>query len=71
MRSALFPPARPFSTGGSSGGGFFSRITSFLVGAGLMALGTQFYLYQELRDGNKQMLKKQQDLERRLAALEK
>jgi hypothetical protein len=41
------------------------------VGAGLMALGTQYTLYQELREGNKEMLKKHKELENRLAALEK
>ncbi|CAB9506610.1 expressed unknown protein [Seminavis robusta] len=63
--------SRAFSSGGGGGGaGFFQRVSSFLVGAGLMALGTQYTLYKELREGNKEMIKKQTDLEKRLAALE-
>lgn len=54
-----------------SGAGFFQRVSSFLSGAGLMALGTQYYLYQELRDGNKLMLLKHQELELRIKKLEK
>jgi hypothetical protein len=42
-----------------------------LVGAGFTALATQFYIVQEIRDGNKQMIAKQRDLEQRLAKLEK
>ena len=69
--SPALQQARSFSSSPPSGGGFFARMTSFFVGAGLMALVTQYYLYYELRDGNKQMLAKQADLEKRLAALEK
>lgn len=54
-----------------SGAGFFQRISSFLVGAGLTALGTQFYIYTELVEGNKIILQKQKSLESRIAALEK
>ena len=46
------------------------RISSFLVGAGFTALGTQFYIYQEIRDGNKLMIEKQNELEKRLKKLE-
>ena len=35
-----------------SGAGFFQRVSSFLVGAGLTALASQYYIYQELVDGN-------------------
>ena len=59
------------SAAASRSGGLFQRITSFLVGAGLMALGSQYYLYAELREGNKIMIEKQKELESRLAALEK
>eukprot|EP00934_Nitzschia_sp_Nitz4_P006487 Nitzschia sp. Nitz4//scaffold10_size219509//125874//126377//NITZ4_001435-RA/size219509-augustus-gene-0.248-mRNA-1//1//CDS//3329532941//6477//frame0 len=55
----------------STGAGLFGRISSFFVGAGVTALVTQFYLYQELLNGNKLMLEKQKDLEARLAKLEK
>jgi hypothetical protein len=55
----------------SRGGGLLSRISSFFVGAGFTALATQFYIVQEIRDGNKQMITKQRDLEQRLAKLEK
>jgi hypothetical protein len=46
------------------------RVSSFLVGAGLTALGTQYYIYTEIRDGNLRMLDKQKELEIRLAKLE-
>jgi hypothetical protein len=46
------------------------RVSSFLVGAGLAALGTQYYIYTEIRDGNLRMLDKQKELEIRLAKLE-
>jgi hypothetical protein len=54
----------------SSGAGFFQRITSFLIGAGLCALGTQFYILDEIRQGNRLMIHKQQELEMRLNAME-
>jgi hypothetical protein len=68
----MLQPRRTFTAEAtkSGGAGIFQRITSFLVGAGLMALGTQFYLYQELKEGNKAMLAKQKDLEKRVKALE-
>jgi len=50
---------------------FFQRVTSFIVGAGVTALGTQFYIHQELVEANQQMLKKQKQLEDRLGAIEK
>ena len=46
------------------GAGFFQRIGSFLVGAGLTALGTEVYIFKEVRDGNLEMLKRQRDLEK-------
>lgn len=58
------------STGGG-GAGFFARVGSFISGAGLTALATEFYIFQEVREGNAEMLKKQRELEKRLAALEK
>ncbi len=54
-----------------SGAGFFQRLSSFLVGAGLTALVSQFYIYQELTDGNASILKKQKEIEQRLNKLEK
>jgi hypothetical protein len=51
--------------------GFFSRVSSFFVGAGLTALVTQYYIFEELRDGNKIMLEKQKGIEKRLKVLEK
>jgi hypothetical protein len=54
----------------SSGAGIFQRITSFFVGVGLTAIVTQFYIYNEIQDGNKKMISKQKDLENRLAKLE-
>jgi hypothetical protein len=54
-----------------SGGGFFQRVSSFIVGAGLAALASQYYIYQELVAGNEIILKKQKTLEQRLTKLEK
>jgi hypothetical protein len=51
--------------------GLLGRISSFFVGAGVTALGTQFYIYQELANGNKLILAKQAELEQRLQKLEK
>mmetsp|Transcript_2101 Transcript_2101/g.4512 ORF Transcript_2101/g.4512 Transcript_2101/m.4512 type:complete len:90 (-) Transcript_2101:2754-3023(-) len=48
-----------------------SRISSFLVGAGLTALATQYYIFEELREGNKILIEKQTDIEKRLKQLEK
>lgn len=61
-------PAKPIP---KPGAGLFGRISSFLVGAGVTALGTQFYIYQELSFGNKMVLEKQKELEKRLEKLEK
>jgi hypothetical protein len=55
---------------GSALSGMLQRVSSFLVGAGLTALGTQYYIYAEIRDGNLRMLDKQKELETRLAKLE-
>ncbi|KAL3894606.1 MAG: hypothetical protein SGARI_007686 [Bacillariaceae sp.] len=52
------------------GGGLMARISSFLVGAGLTALATQFYIFQELREGNKVLLARQKAIEARLNKLE-
>ena len=54
-----------------AGASLFQRLSSFIVGAGVTALFTQFYIYEEVKDGNKLMLQKQADLEQRLAKLEK
>mmetsp|Transcript_36936 Transcript_36936/g.110638 ORF Transcript_36936/g.110638 Transcript_36936/m.110638 type:complete len:97 (-) Transcript_36936:634-924(-) len=67
--AAAAKPASPAALSG--GGGLFQRLASFVVGAGVTALGTQFYVYQEIRDGNKAMIARVGALEARLAALEK
>lgn len=54
----------------AGGAGIFQRITSFFVGAGLTAVVTQFYIFNEIQDGNKLMISKQKELESRLAKLE-
>lgn len=46
------------------------RLSSFVVGAGVTALATQYFIFEEIRFGNQQMLDKQKDLEKRLAKLE-
>ena len=69
--------SRPMSTTvpvvktASSGAGLFQRLSSFLVGAGLTALVTQFFILDEVRKGNGLMVAKQAELESRLAKLEK
>jgi hypothetical protein len=57
-------------TTGPSGAGLVQRISSFVVGAGLSALFTQYYIYQEVMYGNSLMLDKQRELEQRLIKLE-
>jgi hypothetical protein len=41
------------------------------LGAGLTALVTQYYIFEEVRQGNRTMVQKQQELEQRVLALEK
>jgi hypothetical protein len=45
-------------------------LTSFVVGAGLTALVTQFYLFEEIRTGNLLLLQRQTDIEQRIKNLE-
>lgn len=52
------------------GAGLIERLSSFFVGAGLTALVTQFYIFQEIKDGNEAMIKKHKDLEKRVSKLE-
>jgi hypothetical protein len=72
MLSSASEVAPPSSSkrGGFAFSGVFQRLSSFLVGAGLTALGTQYYIFHEIRDGNLRMLDKQKELEARLAKLE-
>jgi len=51
--------------------GFFSRVSSFFVGAGLSALVSQYFIFEELRVGNKIVIEKQKEIEKRLNALQK
>merc|ERR1719491_1205134 len=60
------PPPTP-----SKGAGFFQRLSSFIAGAGLTALGTQYFIQREIMEGNKVMLDKQKAIEKRLSDLEK
>jgi hypothetical protein len=53
------------------GASIVQRLSSFVVGAGLMALVTQYYIFEELRQGNQIMLTKQKELEERLTKVEK
>jgi hypothetical protein len=66
---------RPFSAevakSHNGGAGFFSRVSSFLVGAGMTALAAEVYIFKEVREGNLEMLKRHKELEKRIAALEK
>ena len=69
----LIKACRSFSSDATSsrrGAGLMERLSSFFVGAGLTALATQFYIFHEIKDGNDAMIKKQKDLEKRVAKLE-
>jgi hypothetical protein len=46
-------------------------LTSFIVGAGLTGVFTQYYIFEEVKNGNLLMLAKQKELETRIAKLEK
>jgi len=59
------------SSSRGGGAGFFSRLSSFLVGAGLTALVTEFYIFKEVREGNVELLRRHKEIEVRIAALEK
>jgi len=63
--------ARAMSSSTKSGGGFFQRVQSFIVGAGVTALGTQYFIFKEIHEGNNLMRQKQQALEIKITALEK
>jgi len=67
----FFSSTAASASNSGGGAGFFARIGSFIAGAALTALATEFYIFQEIRDGNSEMLKKQRELEKRIAALEK
>eukprot|EP00538_Stauroneis_constricta_P001900 CAMPEP_0119551300 /NCGR_PEP_ID=MMETSP1352-20130426/4590_1 /TAXON_ID=265584 /ORGANISM="Stauroneis constricta, Strain CCMP1120" /LENGTH=97 /DNA_ID=CAMNT_0007597331 /DNA_START=23 /DNA_END=316 /DNA_ORIENTATION=+ len=67
MATAETATSAPARSGGAT---LFQRLSSFLAGAGLTALGTQFYLYQEISSGNKLMISKQKELEQRIRSLE-
>ncbi|GKY91481.1 hypothetical protein MPSEU_000120400 [Mayamaea pseudoterrestris] len=57
----------PAPGGGTS---MMERLGSFLVGAGLAGLLSQYYLYQELLTSNARMIERQHDLEKRIKMLE-
>lgn len=78
LRCHLSKQNRNFATSTStststqrSGAGFFQRLSSFIVGAGVSGLASQYFIYEQLVEGNDKILKKQADLEKRLSALEK
>jgi len=51
--------------------GLFERVSSFFIGAGLTALASQYFIFEEVKAGNELMLKKQSELESRVYKLEK
>lgn len=59
------------SSSRATGAGFFQRVSSFVIGAGVMALATQYFIHQEIVEGNKEMILKQREIEDRLFKLEK
>ena len=64
-------PKSSTNKGGGIFGGLFQRISSFFVGAGLTALGTHYFIFEELRTSNALMIEKQKQMEARLFKLEK
>lgn len=65
---------RSFSSSKSESPSFpdlLQRVSSFLIGAGLTALVTQYYIFEQIREGNKAMLEKQLEFEKRIIKLEK
>ena len=65
-----FSSTTPSTTSKPRGAGLVQRISSFFIGAGLSALVTQYYILEEIRNGNQNMIEKQRDLEKRLLKLE-
>jgi len=63
--------AKAATTGRGGGAGFFQRLSSFIVGAGVTALISQYYIHREIVEGNTYMIEKQRDIEDRLYQLEK
>lgn len=71
-RPAKVPgPETATSTPPAAGASLRERIGSFLVGAGLAGIVSQYYIYQELITSNLRIIERQQDLEKRLKTLEK
>jgi hypothetical protein len=68
--SAADESTKPVVVRRSIGATLFQRMTSFLFGAGLTALVTQYFIFEELKNGNQIMLTKQKELEQRLTKLE-
>mmetsp|Transcript_18228 Transcript_18228/g.21042 ORF Transcript_18228/g.21042 Transcript_18228/m.21042 type:complete len:98 (-) Transcript_18228:126-419(-) len=64
--------SRRFSTTPKSGGSnILQRLSSFVIGAGVTALASQYYIFDEIRAGNQLMLSKHKEIEQRLAKVEK
>lgn len=66
--SEAAPTAQPIKA--KRDAGLFQRLSSFIVGAGVSALISQYYIYNELIKGNEIMLAKQKELENKLKTLE-
>jgi hypothetical protein len=69
--AAAAKPALAKPSSGGGGAGLLSRLSSFVIGAGVTAIGTQYLIFQDLHEGNKILLARQQAIEQRLAALER
>ena len=67
----MFSSEAPAKSTSRPGAGIIGRISSFVVGAGVTALGTQIYIYNEIQFGNNLILEKQKEIEQRLEKLEK
>lgn len=69
--SSSTPSTTATAAPASSGASLWQRLVSFTIGAGISALVSQYYLFVQVRQGNKEMIKKQKQLEDRILKLEK
>mmetsp|Transcript_44010 Transcript_44010/g.99064 ORF Transcript_44010/g.99064 Transcript_44010/m.99064 type:complete len:99 (-) Transcript_44010:285-581(-) len=73
-----FSEAAAAQPAAKSGGGFFQRLSSFLVGVGVGGLAGGYYLFEEVQKSNKELedvlkqcIASNNQLEKRVGAMEK
>ena len=69
--SSTTTPAATTTSTTLGGASLWQRLVSFTIGAGLAALVSQYYLFVQVRQGNKEMLQKHKELTARIETLEK